>query len=75
MNEEIIPEDINETFADMSEAILRVAEAGEKLLQSGLTKKAIIILLHNKIGTQYITKRQIEYVLDAIPELKTYLRN
>lgn len=65
--------DINEDVADMSEAILRVVEAGEALLNSGLTEKAIVLLLQAKIGSSAISKSSIENVLWAIPRLKDYL--
>lgn len=66
--------DPNKDVAEMAEAILRVAEAGETLLSSGITRKGIVTLLHQEIGAAYITKKQIEYVLDAIPRLKGYLQ-
>jgi hypothetical protein len=68
------PKDPNKDVADMAEAILRLADAGEALLNSGLTRDAIVTLMHRQIGVTYISRSQIEYVLDAIPRLKGYLQ-
>lgn len=66
--------DPNKDVADMAEAIVRVAEVGEALLNSGLSRDAIVTLMHRQIGATYISRGQIEYVLDAIPRLKGYLQ-
>lgn len=66
--------DPNKDVAEMAEAILRVAEAGESLLKSGLTQDAIITLLHREAGPAYISRSQIELVLNSIPRLKGYLQ-
>jgi len=60
-----------EADADIAAALLRVAEAGERLLASGLTKRAIVVLLKDRLGQ--MQKRDIERVLDALPALKSYL--
>jgi hypothetical protein len=68
------PKNPNQDVADMAEAILRVAEAGEALLNSGVTQNALVILLQDEIGVKHITRDQVRYVLVAIPRLKTYLQ-
>lgn len=60
------------TLEVMAEAIVKISEAAKKLMNSGLSEKALIILLHHGIGASYISKRQIEYVLDALPDLKNW---
>lgn len=67
------PKNPNNDVADMAEAILRVAEAGEALLASGITQDALVILIQEEIGNKYITRSQVRYVLNSIPRLKTYL--
>lgn len=69
------PDDINEDFADLAEAILRLSEIGEQLKRSPLTQKAQILLIQESIGSKRITRNQVEYVLDALPDLKKYLRD
>lgn len=66
--------DPNEEVADLAEAIIRVADAGEKLLNSGLGQRAIVLLLQDSIGEKYINRSQITEVLDALPRLKRYLK-
>ena len=59
-----------ETIELMAASVVQIAEASEKILNSGLTKKALIILLQAQIGPGYINKSQIELVLDNLPKLK-----
>lgn len=56
-----------ETTEILAEAIVRLGDAVKKLDQSGMNRKAIVLLLHDatKVG-----KRDIEDILDAIPRLK-----
>lgn len=68
------PKDPNKDVTDIAEAIVRVADAGESLLKSGLSQQAIILLLQDYIGPKYITRSQVGYVLDAIPRLRKYLK-
>jgi hypothetical protein len=42
---------------------------------SGLSEKALVILLKEYIGATKITKKQVEYVIQSLPKLKaTYLK-
>ncbi len=65
-------EGAEESVELMAESVVQVAKALEKLLNSGLTKKAIVILLQDGIGTSKITKSQIYLVLEALPRLKAW---
>ena len=56
----------------IADAIIRVAEGFEKMKASPLTERAIILLLHDAIGSAHITKKQIGYVLNYAPLLKEH---
>lgn len=73
MSKELLTEEEVIEVTEMPEAILRVADAGEKLLASGLTQRAIVLLIQDHIGSTFITKTQITEVLRAIPQLKKYI--
>lgn len=51
----------------LAEAIVRLGESLEKLNKNGLNRRAIVILLQD--ATQ-ISKRDINAILDAIPQLQ-----
>ncbi len=50
--------------------ILAIDRNLEYIKKTGLSEKAIVILLKDYIGGQNINKRQIEAVLQALPKLK-----
>ncbi len=50
----------------LAQAIVDLSAAAEKLLASGLNRKAIIVLLHDATKQG---KREIEYVLNALESL------
>jgi hypothetical protein len=54
----------------LAQSIVQVAEGFQKVLNSPLTKRALIVLLQDGIGTSKITKSQIGLVLDGLPRLK-----
>lgn len=54
----------------LAQSIVQVAEGFEKVLKTPLTQRALIVLLHDGIGTAKITKSQIKLVLEALPRLK-----
>ncbi len=56
----------------IADSIIKVADAFEKINKSSLTRRAIVLLLHDTIGSAKITKKQIELVLDNAPLLKKY---
>lgn len=57
----------NEVPAEvLATAIVNVSRAAQQLLSSRLTKRAIVILLHESSG---VGKRDIEYVLDHAASL------
>jgi len=71
MSIKIKKDEINpESTELLAKSVVQVAEASKKLLNSGLTKRAIIVLLHDGIGVSKINKKQIELVLDNLPRLK-----
>ena len=56
----------------LAKSIVQVAEASEKLLNAGLTRRAIVVLLQDGIGSTKITKNQIRLVLENLPRLKAW---
>ncbi len=56
----------------IASSIIGVAEAFEKINNSRLSRRAVILLLHDLIGPTKINKKQIELILDNAPLLKKY---
>lgn len=56
----------------LAASIVQVSEASKKMLNSDLSKRAIVILLQDGIGATKITKKQIELVLDNLPRLRAW---
>jgi len=56
----------------LAKSIIQVAEGFEKFRNTLLTRRALIVLLHDMIGTTKINKKQIGLVLDALPRLKAW---
>ena len=54
----------------IAEAIIQVAESFEKINDSQLSRRAIVLLLQDMIGVGRIGKQQIELVLDNAARLK-----
>lgn len=54
----------------LAQSVIQVAEGFQKILNTPLNRRALIILLQDGIGATKITKGQIELVLDALPRLK-----
>jgi len=54
----------------LAKSIIQVAEGFAKMLNSPLTQRALIVLLHDGIGQGRISKRQIALVLESLPKLK-----
>ena len=54
----------------LAKSILQVAEGFQKVLNSPLKERGLIVLLHDGIGTAKINKAQIKLVLEALPRLK-----
>lgn len=56
----------------MAASVVKLAEVGKQLSASRLKQKTVIMLLHDATG---VGKREIEAILDALPELeKRYLK-
>lgn len=62
-----------ESIEDLAEAITSLSDAAERMLNAGLSERAIIILLHDMCK---VNRNDIKAVLRALPELKnTYLQD
>lgn len=71
MNIKIKKSEENPESAELlAQSIVQVAENFSKVLASGLTERALVVLLYDGIGGHKITKDQIRLVLDALPRLK-----
>jgi hypothetical protein len=67
----IVKDELNpESTELLAKSIVQVAEASETLLNSGLTMRALEVLLQDKIGSAKISKQQIRLVLENLPRLK-----
>lgn len=67
--------EVHSVTDDIAENIKQIAEAGLAIKQSKLNEKALVVLLQEAIGSKYITRDQIRYVLDELPRLKNnYLK-
>lgn len=64
--------DAQEEVADLAEAILRVADAGEALLNSRLSKRAIKVLIRDL--EPRLSLGEIDAVLTALPRLRSYIK-
>lgn len=56
----------------LAKSIVEVSKAFEWLNNGPLTRRAIVLLLHDRIGAQHINKSQIELVLDNLPRLRAW---
>ena len=74
MSAEIIDEimEAHDAGTDIADALLAVADAGEKLLNSGVTKRAILVLIKDRLHG--VGLREIDLVVSALPELRQYVR-
>lgn len=64
-------DDLNpEPIELIAKSIIDVAEAFQKINNSKLKKRAIVLLLQDSIGSTNITRTQIELVLEHAPKLK-----
>lgn len=63
--------DPEEDLEILAESIVQVAGAFKKFNDSRLSRRAIILLIQDRIGSTRINKGQIEAVLDAATELKS----
>ena len=70
-NIRIVKNDENPESAELlAQSVISVADGFEKLLNTPLNRKAIVLLVRGVIGESKITKNQVELVLDALPRLK-----
>lgn len=67
MTVKVVKSDPPESTEILAEAIVRLGGALDKLNESGMNRRAIILLLHDATR---VGKRDIEAILDAIPRLR-----
>jgi len=63
-------EEAPESVELLAQSIVRVAEGFQKVLNSPLKQRGLIVLLQDGIGQAKISKSQISLVLEALPRLK-----
>lgn len=58
----------------LARSVVQVSDGMQKMLNTTprLNERALILLLHDAIGTTKITKAQIKLVLDNLPRLKAW---
>lgn len=56
----------------IADSIIKVSEAFDKINKLPLSRRAIVLLLQDAIGSTKISKKEIELVLDYAPKLKDY---
>ena len=63
-------EEAEESVELLAKSVVQVAEGFERMKNSPLTQRGLIVLLQDGIGTTKISKGQIRLVLEALPRLK-----
>jgi len=73
----LITDEVNpEPLELLAKSIIQISDGFQKLLDSPLNQRALILLLHDAIGQGRINKVQIKLVLDSLPRLKEwYVKN
>lgn len=56
----------------LARSVIQVAEGFERIKNTSLTQRALIVLLQDGIGQSRISKSQIKLVLEALPRLKAW---
>ncbi len=73
-----IIQDENEPVAVeiLADSILQISVAAKKLLNSGLTMRAIVLLIQDlaQTGRRKISRDMIELVLENLPRLEEYVQ-
>lgn len=70
-----VENDVGIPLSILASEILHLSQGMKTIEEGKLSKRAIILLLQDAIGTTKITRLQIELVLDYLPRLKEiYLR-
>lgn len=65
-----IENDVAAPVSLLASSILDVSVGMERILNTKLSKRAIVLLLQDAIGPSRINRNQIEWVLDNLPLLK-----
>lgn len=59
----------------LEQAIVDLAAGFKRMNSSRLSKRAIVLLIQDSCGTSYVTKKQVEAVLDSAADLdRRYLK-
>lgn len=56
----------------LAASIVQVSESFAALEKSGLSRRALVVLLRDGIGWNKINNEQINMVLDSLPQLKRW---
>lgn len=56
----------------LAKSIIQIAEGIEKINKGRLTRRAIVVLLQDMVGSSKLSKIQINLVLDNLPRLKAW---
>lgn len=59
---------------DMGGALEKVVKAHEDLLASGITQRAITVLLKDLLRNERISKTEIDLVLNTLPRLREFIQ-
>lgn len=59
----------SEHFRRIADSIGRVSDMGKALRDSGLTQRAVLLLLQDLTG---VPRGDIQLILNALPQLRTY---
>lgn len=60
-----------ETPEVLADSIIKISQGFKKLVEQGLTKNAIVVLIQGMPGVR-LSKYDIEVVLDNLPKLASY---
>lgn len=61
-----------ETPEVLAQAIIDIADGFNAMLNSRLTRRALVVLLQDMIGAGKVSRTDINLVLDNLPKLKSY---
>lgn len=64
--------EVPETVELLAKSIVQVSDAAKKILDGGLTERALVVLMQDMIGPSNISKGQIKLVLENLPRLRSW---
>ena len=71
-NIKIVKSEPAESAELLAQSIIQISDGFSKAMNSPLSQRALIVLLHDGIGTAKISKSQIQLVLENLPRLKAW---